>query len=249
MRCTSGWLTMPSPCAARRPRAPDLEMARVLRAAAESGADAVDPGYGLLADSAEFAQAVLDAGLTWIGLLPAAIRLLGDKLAARQVARRAGVPLLPGMTALSRDAAQVAAFAREHGLPVVLKMVFRRRREGHRRGPVSRGDSPGVREDRAGRGRRSGVLCRALSGPRAAPGNPVPGRPARRGCGDFYQGLLAAAASSEDRGGGPGAVPRPWYGHQAPGGVGRESCGRRVTRARRPASSCLAATARSPSSK
>jgi acetyl-CoA/propionyl-CoA carboxylase, biotin carboxylase, biotin carboxyl carrier protein len=98
-----------------------LDMARVLRAAAESGADAVHPGYGFLADSAEFAQAVLDAGLTWIGPSPAAIRLLGDKLAARQVARRAGVPLLPGMTASSRDAAQVVAFAREHGLPVVLK--------------------------------------------------------------------------------------------------------------------------------
>ncbi|MGH3268737.1 MAG: biotin carboxylase N-terminal domain-containing protein, partial [Trebonia sp.] len=98
-----------------------LDMARVMRAAAESGADAVHPGYGFLADSAEFAQAVLDAGLTWIGPPPAAIRLLGDKLAARQVARRAGVPLLPGMTASLRDAAQVAAFAREHGLPVVLK--------------------------------------------------------------------------------------------------------------------------------
>ena len=98
-----------------------LDMPRVLRAAAESGADAVHPGYGFLADSAEFAQAVLDAGLTWIGPSPAAIRLLGDKLAARQVARGAGVPLLPGMTASSRDAAQVVAFAREHGLPVVLK--------------------------------------------------------------------------------------------------------------------------------
>jgi acetyl-CoA/propionyl-CoA carboxylase, biotin carboxylase, biotin carboxyl carrier protein len=98
-----------------------LDMARVLRAAADSGADAVHPGYGFLADSAEFAQAVTDAGLTWIGPPPAAIRLLSDKLSARQVARQAGAPLLPGTTTPVLDAAQVAAFAREHGLPIVIK--------------------------------------------------------------------------------------------------------------------------------
>jgi acetyl-CoA/propionyl-CoA carboxylase, biotin carboxylase, biotin carboxyl carrier protein len=98
-----------------------LDMARVLRAAADSGADAVHPGYGFLAESAEFAQAVLDAGLTWIGPPPGAIRLLGDKLSARQAARRVGVPLLPGMTVPTADVAQVAAFARENGLPVVIK--------------------------------------------------------------------------------------------------------------------------------
>jgi acetyl-CoA/propionyl-CoA carboxylase biotin carboxyl carrier protein len=98
-----------------------LDMSQVLRAAADSGADALHPGYGFLAESAEFAQAVLDAGLTWIGPSPSALRRLGDKLSARQAAREAGVPLLPAMSAPAADAAQVAAFAREHGLPVVVK--------------------------------------------------------------------------------------------------------------------------------
>jgi acetyl-CoA/propionyl-CoA carboxylase biotin carboxyl carrier protein len=98
-----------------------LDVSKVLRAAADSGADALHPGYGFLAESAEFAQAVLDAGLTWIGPPPSAIRRLGDKLCARQAAREAGAPLLPAMSVPAADAAQVAAFAREHGLPVVIK--------------------------------------------------------------------------------------------------------------------------------
>jgi acetyl-CoA/propionyl-CoA carboxylase biotin carboxyl carrier protein len=98
-----------------------LNMAQVLRAAADSGADALHPGYGFLAESAEFAQATLAAGLTWIGPPPAAIRLLGDKLSARQTAQQTGVPLLPAMTRPAADVAQVTAFAREHGLPVAIK--------------------------------------------------------------------------------------------------------------------------------
>jgi acetyl-CoA/propionyl-CoA carboxylase, biotin carboxylase, biotin carboxyl carrier protein len=98
-----------------------LDVSKVLRAAADAGADALHPGYGFLAESAGFAQAVLDAGLTWIGPPPAAIRRLGDKLSARRAARQAGVPLLPGMTRPATDPAQVVAFARENGLPVVIK--------------------------------------------------------------------------------------------------------------------------------
>jgi len=98
-----------------------LNTNKVLRAAVNSGADALHPGYGFLAESAGFAQAALDAGLTWIGPPPAALRLLGDKLSARQTARRVGAPLLPAMTGPAADAALVAAFAREHGLPVVIK--------------------------------------------------------------------------------------------------------------------------------
>jgi acetyl-CoA/propionyl-CoA carboxylase biotin carboxyl carrier protein len=98
-----------------------LDVRKVLQAAAGSGADALHPGYGFLAESAEFAQAVLDAGLTWIGPPPSAIRRLGDKLSARQAARQAGAPLLPAMSVPASDAAQVAGFAREHGLPVVIK--------------------------------------------------------------------------------------------------------------------------------
>lgn len=86
-------------------------MAAILRAAADSGADALHPGYGPLAESAEFAQAVLDAGLAWIGPSPAAIRLLGEKLSAREAARQAGVPVLPAMASPASDVAQVAEFA------------------------------------------------------------------------------------------------------------------------------------------
>jgi len=98
-----------------------LDTSKVLRAAVDSGADTLHAGYGFQAESAGFAQAVLDAGLTWIGPPPAAIRLLGDKISARQVARQAGAPLLAGMAGPASDAAQVAAFAREHGLPVAIK--------------------------------------------------------------------------------------------------------------------------------
>jgi acetyl-CoA/propionyl-CoA carboxylase biotin carboxyl carrier protein len=100
----------------------------VLRAAVDSGADAVHPGYGFLAEDAEFAQLVLDTGLTWIGPGPAALRLLGDKRSARQLAARAGAPLLAALTTPAPgtaqvEAAQVGAFARAHGLPIVIKAV------------------------------------------------------------------------------------------------------------------------------
>lgn len=76
------------------PAASYLDMAKVLQAAKDSGADAIHPGYGFLSENAEFAQAVLDAGLTWIGPPPQAIRDLGDKVAARHIAQRAGAPLV-----------------------------------------------------------------------------------------------------------------------------------------------------------
>ncbi|GDY76611.1 hypothetical protein SAV31267_060960 [Streptomyces avermitilis] len=69
-----------------------LDIAKVLQAAKDSGADAIHPGYGFLSENAEFAQAVLDAGLVWIGPPPQAIRDLGDKVAARHIAQRAGAP-------------------------------------------------------------------------------------------------------------------------------------------------------------
>jgi acetyl-CoA/propionyl-CoA carboxylase, biotin carboxylase, biotin carboxyl carrier protein len=112
------------PLSGRAPVDTYLDVTKVLRAAADSGADALHPGYGFLAESAEFAAAVLDAGLTWIGPPPAVLRLLGDKLAARRLARQAGAPLLPGMTTPASGVAEVAAFAREHGLPLVIKTAF-----------------------------------------------------------------------------------------------------------------------------
>ncbi|MFF4156420.1 acetyl/propionyl/methylcrotonyl-CoA carboxylase subunit alpha [Streptomyces sp. NPDC001678] len=101
-----------------------LDMAKVLAAAAESGADAIHPGYGFLSENAEFAQAVLDAGLTWIGPPPQAIRDLGDKVAARHIAQRAGAPLVAGTPDPVSGADEVVAFAEQHGLPIAIKAAF-----------------------------------------------------------------------------------------------------------------------------
>ncbi|MDX3760322.1 acetyl/propionyl/methylcrotonyl-CoA carboxylase subunit alpha [Streptomyces sp. AK02-04a] len=101
-----------------------LDIAKVLQAAKDSGADAIHPGYGFLSENAEFAQAVLDAGLTWIGPPPQAIRDLGDKVAARHIAQRAGAPLVAGTPDPVSGADEVVAFAREHGLPIAIKAAF-----------------------------------------------------------------------------------------------------------------------------
>ncbi|MDJ0385716.1 biotin carboxylase N-terminal domain-containing protein [Streptomyces sp. G-G2] len=101
-----------------------LDIAKVLQAAADSGADAIHPGYGFLSENAEFAQAVIDAGLTWIGPPPQAIRDLGDKVAARHIAQRAGAPLVAGTPDPVSGADEVVAFAKEHGLPVAIKAAF-----------------------------------------------------------------------------------------------------------------------------
>ncbi|MEX0168689.1 acetyl/propionyl/methylcrotonyl-CoA carboxylase subunit alpha [Streptomyces sp. LMG1-1-1.1] len=101
-----------------------LDMAKVLQAAQDSGADAVHPGYGFLSENAEFAQAVLDAGLIWIGPPPQAIRDLGDKVAARHIAQRAGAPLVAGTPDPVSGADEVVAFAEEHGLPIAIKAAF-----------------------------------------------------------------------------------------------------------------------------
>ncbi|EFL25833.1 acetyl-CoA carboxylase subunit alpha [Streptomyces himastatinicus ATCC 53653] len=106
------------------PAASYLDQAKVLAAAAESGADAVHPGYGFLSENAEFAQAVLDAGLTWIGPPPQAIRDLGDKVAARHIAQRAGAPLVAGTPDPVSGADEVVAFAEQHGLPIAIKAAF-----------------------------------------------------------------------------------------------------------------------------
>ncbi|MEU8489652.1 biotin carboxylase N-terminal domain-containing protein, partial [Streptomyces sp. NPDC048641] len=101
-----------------------LDMAKVLQAAKDSGADAIHPGYGFLSENAEFAQAVLDAGLIWIGPPPQAIRDLGDKVAARHIAQRAGAPLVAGTPDPVSGSAEVVAFAEEHGLPIAIKAAF-----------------------------------------------------------------------------------------------------------------------------
>ncbi|WP_330319472.1 ATP-grasp domain-containing protein [Streptomyces clavifer] len=106
------------------PAASYLDMAKVLQAAKDSGADAIHPGYGFLSENAEFAQAVLDAGLTWIGPPPQAIRDLGDKVAARHIAQRAGAPLVAGTPDPVSGSAEVVAFAENNGLPVAIKAAF-----------------------------------------------------------------------------------------------------------------------------
>ena len=101
-----------------------LVIDKILDVAAQAGADAVHPGYGFLAENAGFAQAVIDAGLTWIGPPPAAIDSLGDKVKARHIAERAGAPLVAGTTDPVEDADEVVAFAKEHGLPVAIKAAY-----------------------------------------------------------------------------------------------------------------------------
>ncbi|WP_288748418.1 acetyl/propionyl/methylcrotonyl-CoA carboxylase subunit alpha [uncultured Corynebacterium sp.] len=97
---------------------------KILDAAAKSGADAIHPGYGFLSENADFAQAVIDAGLTWIGPPPQSIRALGDKVTARHIAERAEAPMAPGTKDPVANADEVKAFADEHGLPVAIKAAF-----------------------------------------------------------------------------------------------------------------------------
>jgi acetyl-CoA/propionyl-CoA carboxylase biotin carboxyl carrier protein len=101
-----------------------LRIDKVLKALEDSGADAVHPGYGFLSENAEFAQAVLDAGATWIGPSPKAIAALGDKTTARHIALKIGAPLVPGTADPVAGVEEVLAFVEEHGLPVAIKAAF-----------------------------------------------------------------------------------------------------------------------------
>jgi len=101
-----------------------LSIEKILAVAAESGADAVHPGYGFLAENAGFAQAVLDAGLIWIGPPPAAIEALGDKVAARRIAATVGAPMAAGTDGPVSGVDEVEAFVAQHGLPIAIKAAF-----------------------------------------------------------------------------------------------------------------------------
>ena len=101
-----------------------LRIDKVLDAARRSGADAVHPGYGFLSENAEFAAAVIDAGLTWIGPPPAAIAQLGDKVAARHIAEKVNAPQVPGTADPVSSAQEVLDFADQHGLPIAIKAAF-----------------------------------------------------------------------------------------------------------------------------
>ena len=101
-----------------------LDIDKIIKVAIDSGADAVHPGYGFLAENAEFARSVMTAGLTWIGPPPEAIEALGNKVRARHIARAAGAPLTPGTQDPVSGAGEVRAFAREYGFPVAIKAAF-----------------------------------------------------------------------------------------------------------------------------
>ena len=101
-----------------------LDISKLIAVAKESGADAVHPGYGFLSERADFAQAVIDAGLIWIGPPPSAISALGDKVSARRIAAKAGAPLVAGTKDPVNGHEEVVAFAKEHGLPVAIKAAF-----------------------------------------------------------------------------------------------------------------------------
>ncbi|PZP18033.1 MAG: acetyl-/propionyl-CoA carboxylase subunit alpha, partial [Kocuria rhizophila] len=101
-----------------------LVIDKILDAAARAGADAVHPGYGFLSENSDFAMAVINAGMTWIGPPPAAISKLGDKVAARHIAEKVNAPQVPGTADPVNSADEVLAFADEHGLPIAIKAAF-----------------------------------------------------------------------------------------------------------------------------
>ncbi|WKK60962.1 acetyl/propionyl/methylcrotonyl-CoA carboxylase subunit alpha [Corynebacterium sp. P3-F1] len=101
-----------------------LSFDKIIEAAKASGADAIHPGYGFLSENADFAQRVIDEGLTWIGPSPDAIARLGDKVEARRIAEKVSAPMAPGTKEPVNSADEVVAFAEEHGLPVAIKAAY-----------------------------------------------------------------------------------------------------------------------------
>lgn len=101
-----------------------LVMDKIIDVAKQSGADGIHPGYGFLAENAEFAAKVIEAGITWIGPSPEAISALGDKVQARHIAEKVGAPLVPGTADPVESADEILKFAEEFGLPVAIKAAF-----------------------------------------------------------------------------------------------------------------------------
>ena len=147
-----------------------LNISKVVALAKESGADAVHPGYGFLSENADFAQAVIDAGLIWIGPPPSAISALGDKVSARRIAAKAGAPLVAGTKDPVSGHEEVTAFAKEYGLPVAIKAAFggggRGLKVAHTLEEIPELFASAVREAIAGFGRGECFVERYLDKPR-----------------------------------------------------------------------------------
>ena len=147
-----------------------LNIPKIIALAIEAKADAVHPGYGFLSENADFAQAVIDAGLIWIGPPPAAISALGDKVSARRIASAAGAPLVAGTKDPVSGHEEVLAFAKEHGLPVAIKAAFggggRGLKVAHTMEEIPELYASAVREAIAGFGRGECFVERYLDKPR-----------------------------------------------------------------------------------
>ena len=147
-----------------------LNIEKLIDVAKQSGADAVHPGYGFLSENANFAQAVIEAGLIWIGPPPAAIRALGDKVSARKIAAKAGAPLVAGTKDPVEGHEEVLAFAKEHGLPVAIKAAHggggRGLKVAHTMEEIPELFASAVREAISGFGRGECFVERYLDKPR-----------------------------------------------------------------------------------
>ena len=147
-----------------------LNIEKLIDVAKQSGADAVHPGYGFLSENANFAQAVIDAGLIWIGPPPAAILALGDKVSARKIAAKAGAPLVAGTKDPVEGHEEVLAFAKEHGLPVAIKAAHggggRGLKVAHTMEEIPELFASAVREAISGFGRGECFVERYLDKPR-----------------------------------------------------------------------------------
>ncbi|UTX52864.1 acetyl/propionyl/methylcrotonyl-CoA carboxylase subunit alpha [Leucobacter aridicollis] len=147
-----------------------LSIEKLLAVAARAGVDAVHPGYGFLSERADFATAVLDAGLTWIGPDPQTIETLGDKARARALAAEVGAPLVPGTPGAVSGVDDVFAFADEHGLPLAIKAVFggggRGMRVVRERADIADAYDAAVREATAAFGKGDCLVERFLDRPR-----------------------------------------------------------------------------------
>ena len=147
-----------------------MNIPALLDIAARSGVDCVHPGYGFLAENADFARAVQDAGLVWVGPSPEAIETLGDKVAARQLATKVGAPLAPGTDQPIESWEEARDFAAEHGMPIAIKAAFGGGGRGlkvvHEEADIEEGFASAGREAKAAFGRGECYVEKFLTKPR-----------------------------------------------------------------------------------